>query len=119
MQQLELDGSYMLELSASGSDADANTVNPSVQIIEHEDIHYHEQSNDMVRELILPGRFGNEANDDPEVPESRYVSKIVIQPQDSRGHQPVDHSLRLIADFGRAHRTKSISGGRMWHESYL
>ena len=59
------------------SQSDENTVNPSVQIVVHEDVYYHEQSKDMIIVPILPGRFDNEANDDPEVPESRYISKIV------------------------------------------
>ena len=62
VQQLELDEGDIQELSASGSDADANTVNPSVQIVEHEDVYYHEQSNDMASVLILPERFDNEAH---------------------------------------------------------
>ena len=89
----------MPQLSASGSETDPNTVNPSVQIVEHEDGYYHEQSNDMVSTLILPGRFDNEANDNPEVPESRYISKIVdpttVQPWTSASGPLVTVNHRL------------------------
>ena len=75
--QIEVDGGDMPEFSASGSDADGNTAVPSVQTVEHEEVYHHEPSKDMVGVQILPGRFDDEFNDKPEVPESRYVSKIV------------------------------------------
>ena len=71
----------------------------------------------MVSVQILPGRFDNESNDQPD------ITQVPICIEDCESDHgtatdisqwTVDHLSRLVTDFGRTHQTKSVSGGRMW-----